>query len=58
VQLPDGSGLALLEDLTGRPGRSRPPVIALTGGALPQQHAAAMRAAATPYSTSHSWLLT
>jgi CheY-like chemotaxis protein len=44
VQLPDGSGLALLEDLTERPGRSRPPVIALTGGALPQQHAAAMRA--------------
>jgi two-component system KDP operon response regulator KdpE len=41
VQLPDGSGLALLEDLAARPDRPRPPVIALTGGALPQQHAAA-----------------
>jgi two-component system KDP operon response regulator KdpE len=41
VQLPDGSGLALLDDLADRPGRPRPAVIALTGGALPHQHAAA-----------------
>jgi CheY-like chemotaxis protein len=41
VQLPDGSGLALLDDLAGQSGRPRPAVIALTGGALPHQHAAA-----------------
>ncbi|HKS99766.1 MAG TPA: response regulator [Rugosimonospora sp.] len=44
VQLPDGSGLSVLEDLAARPERPRPAVIALTGGALPEQHAAAMRA--------------
>jgi CheY-like chemotaxis protein len=41
VQLPDGSGLSLLPDLADRPDRPRPAVVALTGGALPQQHAAA-----------------
>jgi two-component system KDP operon response regulator KdpE len=44
VQLPDGNGLSLLHDLADRPGRHRPAVIALTGGAMPHQHAAAVEA--------------
>jgi two-component system KDP operon response regulator KdpE len=43
IQLPDGSGLTLLEDLNGR-GEARPAVIALTGGVLPHQRAAALDA--------------
>lgn len=42
VQLPDGSGLSLLEELDGV--AHRPAVIALTGGVLPHQRAAAMEA--------------
>jgi two-component system KDP operon response regulator KdpE len=41
VQLPDGSGLSLLRDLPAPP---RPAVIALTGGVLPAQRAAALDA--------------
>ncbi len=44
VQLPDGSGLTLLNGLADRTDRPRPPVLVLTGGALPQQHAAAEQA--------------
>jgi CheY-like chemotaxis protein len=44
IQLPDGSGLTLLEDLRPRPVESRPAVIALTGGVLPHQRAAALDA--------------
>jgi CheY-like chemotaxis protein len=44
VQLPDGSGLALLDDLAGREDAPRPAVIAVTGGVLPEQRAAAMAA--------------
>jgi CheY-like chemotaxis protein len=41
VQLPDGSGLSLLREL---PQQARPAVIALTGGVLPAQKAAALEA--------------
>lgn len=44
IQLPDGSGLALLDDLAGRDDMPRPAVIAVTGGVLPEQRAAAMAA--------------
>jgi len=44
VQLPDGSGLSLLDDLAGRAGVPRPAIIAVTGGVLPEQRAAAMAA--------------
>jgi len=44
VQLPDGSGLALLDDLAGRVELPRPAVIAVTGGVLPEQRAAAIAA--------------
>jgi CheY-like chemotaxis protein len=44
IQLPDGSGLALLDEIAGCSGRRRPAVIALTGGVLPQQRAAALEA--------------
>jgi two-component system KDP operon response regulator KdpE len=44
VQLPDGSGLSLLDDLADRPDRRRPAVIALTGGAMPHQYDAAIQA--------------
>jgi two-component system KDP operon response regulator KdpE len=44
IQLPDGSGLALLDDLAGRDDVPRPAVIAVTGGVLPEQRAAAMAA--------------
>ena len=43
VQLPDGSGLDLLPDLATAP-YPRPIVIALTGGVLPHQRAAALDA--------------
>jgi two-component system, OmpR family, KDP operon response regulator KdpE len=42
VHLPDGSGLDLLTDLAAT--RPRPVVIALTGGVLPHQRAAALDA--------------
>jgi CheY-like chemotaxis protein len=44
VQLPDGSGLALLDDLAARDGGRRPAIIAVTGGVLPEQQAAALAA--------------
>lgn len=45
VQLPDGSGLTLAEELTAAftPDR-RPAIIALTAGVLPEQHVAAVKA--------------
>jgi CheY-like chemotaxis protein len=43
VHLPDGSGLDLLTDLATSP-HPRPVVIALTGGVLPHQRAAAIDA--------------
>jgi two-component system, OmpR family, KDP operon response regulator KdpE len=43
VQLPDGNGLALVDEITARGGH-RPAVIAVTGGVLPEQRAAAMAA--------------
>jgi two-component system KDP operon response regulator KdpE len=44
VQLPDGSGLSLLDDFAGRADVPRPAIIAVTGGVLPEQRAAAMAA--------------
>jgi two-component system, OmpR family, KDP operon response regulator KdpE len=44
IQLPDGSGLAVLDDLAGRVHPRRPAVIAVTGGVLPEQRAAAVAA--------------
>ena len=44
VQLPDGSGLSLLDDFAGRADLPRPAIIAVTGGVLPEQRAAAMAA--------------
>jgi two-component system KDP operon response regulator KdpE len=44
VQLPDGSGLALLDDFAGRDDVRRPAIIAVTGGVMPQQQAAAFAA--------------
>jgi len=43
IQLPDGSGLELMDELMVRD-RHRPAVIAVTGGVLPEQRAAAMAA--------------
>jgi two-component system, OmpR family, KDP operon response regulator KdpE len=42
VQLPDGNGLSLFEDLPDQ--HPRPAVIAVTGGVLPEQRAAAIAA--------------
>jgi CheY-like chemotaxis protein len=44
IQLPDGSGLTLLDDFAARPTVRRPAVIAVTGGVLPEQLAAAVAA--------------
>jgi two-component system KDP operon response regulator KdpE len=44
VQLPDGSGLALLDDFAGRDDVRRPAIIAVTGGVMPEQQAAAFAA--------------
>lgn len=44
VQLPDGSGLALLDEYAGPAGAPRPAFIAVTGGVLPEQQAAAYAA--------------
>jgi two-component system KDP operon response regulator KdpE len=43
VHLPDGSGLALAQELTAQPG-PRPAIVALTAAALPREQAAAMEA--------------
>jgi two-component system KDP operon response regulator KdpE len=43
IQLPDGSGLELMNDLARLEGQ-RPAVIAVTGGVLPEQRAAATAA--------------
>jgi two-component system KDP operon response regulator KdpE len=44
IQLPDGSGLSLLDDFASRPDLRRPAIIAVTGGVLPEQRAAALAA--------------
>jgi len=44
VQLPDGSGLELVDEIAVGNGHPRPAVIAVTGGVLPEQRAAAMAA--------------
>jgi two-component system KDP operon response regulator KdpE len=44
VQLPDGSGLSLLDDFAGRADARRPAIIAVTGGVMPEQQAAAFAA--------------
>jgi CheY-like chemotaxis protein len=44
VQLPDGSGLSLLDDFAGRTDLRRPAIIAVTGGVMPEQRAAAFAA--------------
>jgi two-component system KDP operon response regulator KdpE len=43
VQLPDGSGLTLVDEIAQR-GGSRPGIVAVTGGVLPEQRVAAMAA--------------
>src|SRR5690242_16673033 len=43
IQLPDGSGLSLVDEIAAR-GGPRPGVIAVTGGVLPEQRVAAMAA--------------
>jgi two-component system KDP operon response regulator KdpE len=44
VQLPDGSGLTLLDDLPPRARERRPVIVAVTGGVMPEQRAAAIAA--------------
>jgi two-component system KDP operon response regulator KdpE len=44
VQLPDGSGLTIAEEINAGPPGRRPSIIALTAGVLPEQHAAAVKA--------------
>ena len=44
VQLPDGSGLALLDDLPEPVHDRRPVIVAVTGGVMPEQRAAALAA--------------
>jgi two-component system KDP operon response regulator KdpE len=44
VQLPDGSGLTLARELAEVPLAQRPTILALTAGALPEQHEAALAA--------------
>jgi two-component system, OmpR family, KDP operon response regulator KdpE len=44
VQLPDGSGLSLLDQLPPQAQQRRPVIIAVTGGVLPEQRAAAIAA--------------
>ena len=41
VQLPDGSGLSLVDDIDRTVNGPRPRVIAVTGGVMPEQRAAA-----------------
>ncbi len=44
VQLPDGSGLALLDRLPPAVRARRPLIVAVTGGVMPEQRVAAMAA--------------
>ena len=44
VQLPDGNGLSLLDELPEQARERRPVIVAVTGGVLPEQRAAAMAA--------------
>jgi two-component system, OmpR family, KDP operon response regulator KdpE len=44
VQLPDGSGLALLDALPEPVREQRPVIVAVTGGVMPEQRAAALAA--------------
>jgi CheY-like chemotaxis protein len=44
VQLPDGSGLSLLDTLPPQVRERRPVIVAVTGGVMPEQRAAAMAA--------------
>lgn len=44
VQLPDGNGLDLAREIAELPDGQRPVVLALTAGALPEQHHAALAA--------------
>jgi two-component system KDP operon response regulator KdpE len=44
VQLPDGSGLALLDTLPAPVREQRPVIVAVTGGVMPEQRAAALAA--------------
>ena len=44
VQLPDGSGLSLLDELPARARAQRPVIVAVTGGVMPEQRAAALAA--------------
>ena len=44
VQLPDGSGLSLLDELPQPAREHRPVVVAVTGGVMPDQRAAALAA--------------
>ena len=44
VQLPDGSGLTLLDELPPLVRERRPVIVAVTGGVMPEQRAAAIAA--------------
>jgi two-component system KDP operon response regulator KdpE len=44
VQLPDGSGLSLLDELPAQAREKRPVIVAVTGGVMPEQRAAAIAA--------------
>ena len=44
VQLPDGSGLSLLDELPAQARERRPVIVAVTGGVMPEQRAAAIAA--------------
>jgi two-component system KDP operon response regulator KdpE len=44
VQLPDGSGLSLLDELPEPARERRPVIVAVTGGVMPDQRAAAIAA--------------
>jgi two-component system KDP operon response regulator KdpE len=44
LQLPDGNGLTLAEELATRPKADRPVIVALTAAALPEQQDAALTA--------------
>jgi two-component system KDP operon response regulator KdpE len=57
VQLPDGTGLTLAAELAKTPAETRPAIVILTAGVLPEQRAAALAAGCTtflekPYSPS------
>lgn len=44
VHLPDGSGLSLLDSLPAAVRQRRPVIVAVTGGVMPEQRAAALAA--------------